>query len=905
MARRSAPTVLRAVVLVALLLPVIPAAAAASGPSPSLPMAQHAKSGLHDGRLRRAVAAATVARTQGADASSAAAATTVEVLPESSGVRAAISAVGGTALGSVPGQVVLASVPTLHLEALAADPRVHVVRTPIDISGANTPAAPPADAAAATSAAITGSEVARTNASQWIAAGITGAGQRIGIIDIGFQTAAWSAAQAAGELPAYSGSWCKSSGVTCTVWSSAVALQHGVAVAELIHDMAPGAALYLGYARTSSDLQSVMTSMYAAGVRIISSSVGKAYDGPGDGTGPLDTVANNAVAKGITWINSAGNLGGDATHKGAYFRRSWNDSNHNGFLDFANGDDVMGFGCSDLVYGLRWSDWGEAGMTDFDAYVYSDPAGQNIIYTADDAQVDASDQPLESFSFTCPSNGIAYLAVRPYPGTTGAVGDVLEFAVNDSKGVDYWSNPRSASGPIVDSKNPGVITVGALDPATSGKIAYYSAQGPTNDGRIKPDITAPACLQTFTWGSCFWGTSAATPVVAGAAALVRGAGYATAPAAIRSYLVAHGRDRGSLGADSVYGAGELILPPPKATFDVAVGNACASGSSPVTPVTVSLASTTGSVIDRATAGTEPSGTWSVCFSSSHRLVPGFTVSASGSGVSRSVQVPALSLKTDRNANQLRGQAPAAQAVSIGVSRYPGFSQADYPADASAPRTTSSASATANASGQWSVTTAFNLVGGDFVTVSYTKAGDTFSVVEWVEFAGIHIGSSQLDVTMNTGNYAIIDLLGPTGTAKRGSAVAATGYDSWMDDADFVTSTGVLVGVRAGDRISANSLGYKTSYTVPSMTLSVFSSTNVISGSCGVAQPLPYMMTIETGASTVLHFGTATAAGAFSWTTTSTFNLVPGDQVEVTCKLPDISPTFDSAGDRVSRATTAS
>ncbi|MGC9121311.1 MAG: S8 family serine peptidase, partial [Sulfurihydrogenibium sp.] len=79
--------------------------------------------------------------------------------------------------------------------------------------------------------------------------------------------------------------------------------------------------------------------------------------------------------------------------------------------------------------------------------------------------------------------------------------------------------------------SPYVIAVGALtskplDTITSksfidlGKIAYFSSRGPTRDGRIKPDITAPGYFVLSAWsGSTGYredkGTSMASPVVAG------------------------------------------------------------------------------------------------------------------------------------------------------------------------------------------------------------------------------------------------------------------------------------------------------------------------------------------------------------------------------------------------------
>ena len=77
------------------------------------------------------------------------------------------------------------------------------------------------------------------------------------------------------------------------------------------------------------------------------------------------------------------------------------------------------------------------------------------------------------------------------------------------------------------------------------QVADYSSRGPTDDGRAKPDIVAPGSLIHMPTLSGGWtdasGTSFATPMVAGGAALLidmgRDRGHATDPKVIKSVLL--------------------------------------------------------------------------------------------------------------------------------------------------------------------------------------------------------------------------------------------------------------------------------------------------------------------------------------------------------------------------------
>jgi Ca2+-binding RTX toxin-like protein len=485
----------------------------------------------------------------------------VEVLsPSGAEARRAVLAAGGEVLGEVEGWLLLARLPVASLEGLEATDSVRHLRTPrkADIELVD----PARQVRAALATLDPGEHIAKMKADAWHAAGYTGQGLKIGIIDA-FTDSSWDLAELNGQLPPAAGTFCIFFGSPCNLWAGGS--DHGVGVAEIIHELVPDAELYLADVFTATDIQAAVDWFDANGVVIINRSQGAFYDGPGDGTGPLDAVADDAVAKGMTFLNAAGNFSGVVGGPpGDYWRGGWVDDDDDGWLEFAPGDELNGFICG-FIHGLRWDDWA-GNRSDYDLFIFDEPSDfpNSPIGVSVDDQTAGAD-PIEWAD--CGAAGdVDYLAVKKFADGNGTGNDTLEFAVNLS-GFEHWNNPYSANGPISDSSNPGVISVGAIDPAAGFALADYSSWGPTNDERLKPDLTAASCMNGYVFGFlipvCFNGTSAASPAAAGAAALVLDAELAATPGQLTSWLYANAmKDRGPNGDDNRYGRGELILPPP-------------------------------------------------------------------------------------------------------------------------------------------------------------------------------------------------------------------------------------------------------------------------------------------------------------------------------------------------------
>ena len=117
----------------------------------------------------------------------------------------------------------------------------------------------------------------------------------------------------------------------------------------------------------------------------------------------------------------------------------------------------------------------------------------------------------------------------------------------------------------VPADGPNVIAVGAVG-LVQQEIAPFSSRGPTADGRIKPDVVAPGTSivvvdttqqpeESFSGYRRARGTSFATPLVSGAAALLRQIHPAWTPADVAAALKGTALDLGESGPDTTYGWG--------------------------------------------------------------------------------------------------------------------------------------------------------------------------------------------------------------------------------------------------------------------------------------------------------------------------------------------------------------
>ncbi len=440
------------------------------------------------------------------------------------------------------------AIPRGKLSALSARPAVDAVRAPYS----------------RVEHAVSGEEIAASLAPAWNDKGYTGKGVKVAVIDGGFK--GLPELQAAGELP--------TNAITQDFCGGKLATEseHGAAVAEIVHEMAPDAQLYLICVGSEVDLAAAEGYAKSQGVQIINQSMG--WEGPyrNDGSGPVGSIVADARANGILWVNSAGNEA--VTHWSGTYNpvediHVWdpNGDMGNSFI-WPNGEEVCGF--------LKWDEW-PAGISDFDLGLFLSGSNTLVGLSAEDQS--GSEPPFEAVCMAQNSGRdvVAFWAIRGYRVTTSPRLDLVS-----------WSPPLQysvAAGSIgTPASSPAVMAVGAVC-VQSRQLEFYSSQGPTIDGRTKPEIVGHDSVSGMTYSpssgcvSGFAGTSASSPEVAGTAALVKQAYPKYGPAEVQQYLMRSAQDLGTPGVDNETGAGELTLPhppdvtPPTATALPSTGRA--------------------------------------------------------------------------------------------------------------------------------------------------------------------------------------------------------------------------------------------------------------------------------------------------------------------------------------------
>ena len=428
---------------------------------------------------------------------------------------------------------------------------------------------------------------------------VTGRKTRIGVISDGIESIA--APAATGDIPVTSGGLPKVE--LCPLNDNSG--DEGTAMLEIVHDMAPSAALAFCPAFGDAGQQGLADAVTwlatqafgGKGADVIVDDVGFLTE-PFFQDGVIAQAVDAAVAHGVSYFSSAGNSA-DAHYEHAY-------------QDIIPGDDLLfpfdthdfgtvaglppDIGWDGLVAGngnffaafLQWNDPFGGSANDYDIYIFDvdgdlagEPGSDFPIGAPGVEEQDGDDDPLE----------VAFV-VNEFPGPT-PVGTIkgffmvidrffadpnklLElqfngfFAVDPSKNIadgSIFGHAASrgamavaATGAVENidgTPNPGLDVIEAFSSRGPSRIFFKPNGTPSVEVRSKPNTTAVdgTSVTGVNFFTPFFGTSASAPHAAAVAALLKDVDPDLRPAGIARILRETSLERGDPGFDTTWGFG--------------------------------------------------------------------------------------------------------------------------------------------------------------------------------------------------------------------------------------------------------------------------------------------------------------------------------------------------------------
>ena len=457
--------------------------------------------------------------------------------------------------------------------------------------------------------------------------GVDGSGVKVGIISDSFDTNTGAATHAAadvasGDLPG-AGNPC---GFTTPVQDlqDSTGEDEGRAMAQVVHDLAPGASLAFASDATSTGFPSAISALRTAGANVIVDDL-TVLNEPFFQDGPDAVAANQAAAAGIPYFSSAGNLNVVVSGNNV---ASWEAPSYrptacpnvtalSGYLDCMDFDPGAGTSNTESItlaprgqftLDLQWNEPWFGVRTDLDVAVL-DSSG-NVLAASVNANTgaDGTQMPFEAFSYTNPSttaNQTVSLVIARFPSVNPGT-PRLKYVLAQTQGLLGIQFPNSSSGDIVGpaifghNGTSGVMSVAAVPFNNSAQVEPFSSRGPVTlyygpvngttpaaalpspEVLSKPDVAATDGAATTFFDQMiggvwrFFGTSEAAPHAAAIAALelqsdpvatvdqVDSAERSTASAVGSAGSDAAGQ--GLLNAVGAVGTTEALLSPPVAAF---------------------------------------------------------------------------------------------------------------------------------------------------------------------------------------------------------------------------------------------------------------------------------------------------------------------------------------------------
>jgi hypothetical protein len=349
----------------------------------------------------------------------------------------------------------------------------------------------------------------------------------------------------------------------------------GRAMAQIVHDLAPGAALSFATAfNGETSFANNIRALESAGAKALVDDVSYLEE-PFFQEGPIGVAVSEVTAgEDVAYFSAAGNdnlIDGEGNDIGSWEAPSFRDSgscpspvaalgpafNPSHCMDFDPGvgiDPTFGITVSSgetLVVDLQWAEpWGGI-ASDLDAFLLN-PAGGKMVAASANQNVVRTQRPLEIVAWENRTGAAAtvQLAINRFAGVSPRLKFILS---QNGGGVTAIEYPKSSGGdvvgPTIFGHNGGedAMSTGAIRYTTKSAPELFSSRGPVTHyfGPVsnitpappfgspqvlaKPDVLATDGGASAFFGSCvggawrFFGTSAAAPHAAAVAALERGA----------------------------------------------------------------------------------------------------------------------------------------------------------------------------------------------------------------------------------------------------------------------------------------------------------------------------------------------------------------------------------------------
>jgi len=358
--------------------------------------------------------------------------------------------------------------------------------------------------------------------------GVTGAGIKIGVLSDSFDNLGGAAAdEADGALPA-----------NVTVLQDdpyGNGSDEGRAMLELVHQIAPGAQLYFATAEGGDqNFANNIAALGAAGCNIILDDV-TYYDEPMFQEGVISQAIDNVVAGGALYFTAAGNNASNA------YQASWSS---------LTPQSVTIGPQSDIIFDLQWNE----PLDDVTSSLDLTATGALAPYVQGQV-VDYNGEPVTLLSIANPtaSTIAGTLTISdlsgPAPGLVklAALGDGYPVSIADANVGTVIGHAEDPNAITVAAAYSGDDALESFSSSGAGTEWLFDSSGnPIAEPINKVDITGVDGIATTVPGglSDFFGTSAATPTVAGVAALLEQLAPSASNATIEQALLSSATDLG-------------------------------------------------------------------------------------------------------------------------------------------------------------------------------------------------------------------------------------------------------------------------------------------------------------------------------------------------------------------------